>query len=306
VPAPSESARSEELRYSLAVAVAKDGLPGVVSESLKTLGRGGAHDAQTWLRIVDGHGEATRLNGRPRQEDVDIRNPGMLALRILSFLEAYPQLRALRELVESWQFLAVDPRRVREPRRDTPARRLSPDADNLVNVLRTLQGSSTADEITDMLQRVLGTVEEIITESDRGQLRLLVRERPFADPIEALALSDGTLRLVAICTALATMPEHGLLSIEEPEHGLHPLLFGPLLDTIRQWCPADGTRQVILTTHAPDLLDVAEPSEVVVVERDADGATVLRELGGPKLSRWLQDFRLGELWRMRQLGGVPE
>jgi predicted ATPase len=101
------------------------------------------------------------------------------------------------------------------------------------------------------------------------------------------------------------MPTHGLLCIEEPEHGLHPLVFGPLLDTLREYCPPGGTRQVVLSTHSPDLVDAAGPEEVLVVERNKAGSTEFRYLSASQLDRWLQDFRLGELWRMRQIGGVP-
>jgi predicted ATPase len=101
------------------------------------------------------------------------------------------------------------------------------------------------------------------------------------------------------------MPEHALLCVEEPEHGIHPLVFGPLLDLIRERCPKDGARQVILTTHSPDLVDAAEAQEVVTVDRDEEGRTLLVRPDPQKLQRWIQDFRLGELWRMRQLGGVP-
>jgi predicted ATPase len=62
---------------------------------------------------------------------------------------------------------------------------------------------------------------------------------------------------------------------------------------------------VLVTTHSPDLVDAAEPDEIIPVERDALGATRLRQLDQQKLGKWMRDFRLGELWRMRQLGGVP-
>ncbi|MBI3928147.1 MAG: AAA family ATPase [Armatimonadetes bacterium] len=136
-------------------------------------------------------------------------------------------------------------------------------------------------------------------------MSLLLQEAPFSDPTEALAASDGNLRLLALITALHLMPEHGLLCVEEPEHGLHPLVFGPLLDLIRERCAPDGTRQVVVATHSPDLIDAAEVSEVIVAERQADGSTSLRRLDSDDLGEWLQDFRLGELWRMRHLGGVP-
>ena len=152
---------------------------------------------------------------------------------------------------------------------------------------------------------MLRHVEAIETQVERGRVTLLMRERTFSDALEALALSDGTLRLLAMVTALETMPDHGLLCIEEPEHGLHPLLFGTLLDLIGERCPGGGSKQVLVTTHSPDLVDVAELGEVLPVERDEKGATRLLELDPAKTRKWLEDFRLGELWRMRQIGGVP-
>jgi predicted ATPase len=199
----------------------------------------------------------------------------------------------------------VDLTRVREPRRDERATTLTSDASNLPNVLRTLNGSDAYKRILSELQALLAHVTGLSTDLDRGRVMLLLRERPFTDSIEALALSDGTLRMLAILTALETMPEHGLLCIEEPEHGLHPLLFGPLLDLVRERCPDDGTRQLLITTHSPDVVDTAEPDEVIPVERGENGATALKMLDSRALGKWLKDFRLGELWRMRQIGGVP-
>jgi predicted ATPase len=60
-----------------------------------------------------------------------------------------------------------------------------------------------------------------------------------------------------------------------------------------------------MTTHSPDLVDAANPEEVVVVERAARGETRLHRLDPDRLKQWLTDFRLGELWRLRQLGGTP-
>lgn len=193
----------------------------------------------------------------------------------------------------------------RAPRRDMRSDTLDPDAANLVNVLRTLSDTPTYATILHDLHSLIETIEGIETAVDRGRVSLLLREQPFADPVEVLSVSDGTLRILALLTALHLMPEHALLCVEEPEHGIHPLVFGPLLDLVRERCPEDGARQVIMTTHSPDLVDAARPQEVVIVERDEAGRTVLLRPDWHKLRRWLQDFRLGELWRMRQLGGVP-
>lgn len=304
VPDPAAPRSRSDMTYSIQVAD-REGRPAVMLEELQIKRKRNEPGApKLWFRAEWGRGEALRDVSQESREPFDTGDPGVLALKALGFLEAYPRIRALRTFIESWQFLTVDIKGIREPKRDERALRLSDDATNLANVLRTLQGSPPYQTILENLRTLLDYVKEMSTDLDRGRVLLLLKEKSFRDPIEALALSDGTLRLLAILTALETMPDHGLLCLEEPEHGLHPLLFGPLLDLVRERCPVGSSRQVLLTTHSPDLVDAAEPEEVVPVERDETGATVLVPLDRQQLSKWLKNYRLGELWRMRQIGGV--
>jgi len=171
-------------------------------------------------------------------------------------------------------------------------------------VLRTLQTTEpiALEHIIDNLRSLLSHIDSLDIYTEHGLALFNLIEQPFNVAFDPFTISDGTLRLLALLTAFETMPESGLLCIEEPEHGLHPLLFGPLLDIMREYCPP---RQIILTTHSPDLIDAACPAEVLIVERGATGATEVHHLEENSLTQWLQDFRLGELWRMRQIGGVP-
>lgn len=301
VPDPNAPLSKSDMRYSLTVAQEQaSGRPVVAEEELRVKVRRSEPGTQKiWFRSRLGKGEALRDVRLNRREHFDTGDPGILA--------TFPRIRALREFIEGWQFLSVDLGAIREPRRDERAIRLDGRAANLANVVRTLRISDTSrlDRIMENLRELLRYVEAIGTSVEHGRVLLLLTERPFEVPFDALASSDGTLRLLALLTALETMPEHGLLCIEEPEHGLHPLIFGPLLDVIREYCPPDGTRQVLMTTHSPDVIDAAEPKEAIVVERNAAGATEFKRLPTPQLRKWLGDFRLGELRRMRQIGGVP-
>jgi len=307
VPDPSAPGSRSDMKYRVQVGERR-GRPGVALEELRIKrNRGERGRSNVWFTAKWGRGEALRDPETPVRERFDTGDPGVLALKALGFLDAYPRIRALRRFVEGWRFLAVDLARVREPQRDRRETELAPDAGNLANVLRTLDAADRpcCEQILEDVHSLLAHVERISTEVDRGRVILLMKERGMPRPLEALSLSDGTLRILAMVTALQTMPEHGLLCVEEPEHGLHPLLFGPLLDLIRERCPAVGSRQTLLTTHSPDLIDAAEPEEVIPIERAPSGSTQLRPLDAPQLARWMEDFRLGELWRMRQIGGVP-
>lgn len=305
VPDPSAPHSRADMSYRIEVGD-HGGRPAVLAEELRLKVKRDVRGRSTiWLTAKLGQGEAIRDPESPQREPFDTGDPGVLALKALGFLATYPRIRALRTFIEGWQFLAVNLDAVRAPRRDVRATALEVDASNLVNVLRTIRGADAYGAILGDLKQLVEIVEDVDTSVDRGRVLLQLKERPFLDPAEALSVSDGTLRLLAILTAVHLMPEHGLLCIEEPEHGLHPLIFGPLLDLVRERCPSGGSRQVVVTTHSPDLVDAAAPNEVVTVDRDDDGSTTLSRPGSPELATWLEDFRLGELWRMRQIGGVP-
>lgn len=72
--------------------------------------------------------------------------------------------------------------------------------------------------------------------------------------VDARGMSDGTLRFLAILTALLTRPAHSLLVIEEVDNGLHPSRAHLLLDMLKAVGMQRGV-DVLVTTHNPALLD---------------------------------------------------
>lgn len=91
---------------------------------------------------------------------------------------------------------------------------------------------------------------------------------------DALMMSDGTLHALGVLIALFEGTE--TVGIEEPESGLHPAAAAVLMDALRD---AAHRRQVIVTTHSPDLLDVPGLglSELLAV-RSVRGRTVIGRL----------------------------
>ncbi|TFV58333.1 UNVERIFIED_ORG: chromosome segregation protein SMC [Bacillus sp. AZ43] len=119
------------------------------------------------------------------------------------------------------------------------------------------------------------------------------------------SMSDGTLRALGVLLALFSSSTKfaSTIGIEEPEAALHPAAAGVLLDALRD---ASSQRQVLVTSHSPDLLDDASIThgELVAV-RLVDGAT---QLGRPdragRQALGASLFTAGELLRVDQL--VPE
>ncbi|MFO0755394.1 MAG: ATP-binding protein [Byssovorax sp.] len=90
--------------------------------------------------------------------------------------------------------------------------------------------------------------------------------------IDARGMSDGTLRMLAILTALLTRPEGSVLVIEEVDNGLHPSRSHLLLRMLREVGEARKI-DVLVTTHNPALLDALGPTMVpfvLVAHRDSE------------------------------------
>ncbi len=116
-------------------------------------------------------------------------------------------------------------------------------------------------------------------------------------------LSDGTLRAIALVTALAqpTSRRPRVIAIDEPELGLHPAALNVLSELMRS---VSATSQVIVATQSPALLDHFMPDETIVTER-VDGATDFRRLDSGELAAWLGEYTLSELFDKNVLGGRP-
>ncbi|CAD5955518.1 hypothetical protein NO976_02908 [Planktothrix agardhii] len=90
--------------------------------------------------------------------------------------------------------------------------------------------------------------------------------------LDARGMSDGTLRFLAILTALLTRPEGSLIVIEEVDNGLHPSRAGLLLKMLKE-IGKKRNIDILVTTHNPALMDELTPDFipfVMVVYRDQD------------------------------------
>lgn len=72
--------------------------------------------------------------------------------------------------------------------------------------------------------------------------------------VDARGMSDGTLRFLAIVSALLTRPKESLLVVEEVDNGLHPSRSRLLLDMLTK-LGKERNVDVLVTTHNPALLD---------------------------------------------------
>jgi predicted ATPase len=203
---------------------------------------------------------------------------------------------------------------LRQNSRQEDVRFLRSDGSNLAAYLRSLSASSEPARqaawrrINQLVRRVAPFIKSLQpawvdpAHPETSTVRLnWVDERDQA--FGPHHLSDGTLRCIALFTALGQPAEEmpAFLSIDEPELGLHPAALVIFASLVRS---ASTHAQILLATQSPALLDLFEPQEVVVTERE-QGATTLRRLDPDQLESWLEDYSLSELYDKNVLGGRP-
>lgn len=190
-------------------------------------------------------------------------------------------------------------------------RALRHDGGNLAAFLYMLQHAHRAryERIRDTIRLAAPFFDDFVLEPSAlnpNMIQIEWREIGSDQAFFAHQLSDGTLRFIALTTALLQPPElagrpHTII-IDEPELGLHPYAITLLASMMRS---ASQATQLIVSTQSVTLLDeLAEPEEVIVVERK-DKESSFRRLDPEALKAWLDEYTLGELWEKNVLGGRP-
>lgn len=220
---------------------------------------------------------------------------------------AYPELSHLASSFESialfqeWNFGRRNLARMGQGA-DLPVDFLLPDASNLVLVLHDLvQRRDTRGTVEKYLRHVHEAAERIITKIQGGVVQLYVEERG-GEQISAYRLSDGTLRYLSLLAILCHPEPPHLICIEEPELGLHPDILPTIAELLKE---ASRRTQLIVTTHSDALVSALSdvPESVVVCESGKSG-TSLRRLDEQQLATWLEEYSLGDVWRMGEIGGT--
>ncbi len=89
--------------------------------------------------------------------------------------------------------------------------------------------------------------------------------------------------------------------IDEPELGLHPQAIKLLAGLLHE---AEQSGQLIVATQSSMLLDEFRADQIIVVNHH-NGETVLERQDPNRLSDWLKEYTLGQLWEKNELGGQP-
>jgi predicted ATPase len=261
--------------------------------------------------IGDGDPKLRKVNrggGKPAR-----RLAASLPRTVLSATNAAENPTALlaRKEMQSWRLLQLEPSSLRQPDAFTSPTTLETDGSHLAATLYHLaisNGRHKANseeaishvygQVASRLAELIDDVHEIrIDRDERRQLLTLLITGRDGTSYPARALSDGTLRFLALATVELDPEAKGLICLEEPENGIHPdripamlrLLEGIATDVEEPLGSDNPLRQVIINTHSPSVVAQVPDDSLLVAESKEmlrEGRRFMRVTFSPLPGTW--------------------
>jgi hypothetical protein len=142
----------------------------------------------------------------------------------------------------------------------------------------------------------LTDVDTVYREDDKH--RYLRVHYQGVGPIPSWAVSDGTLRLLALTLPAYLADFKGVYTIEEPENGVHPRAVEALFSSLISVYDA----QVLVATHSPVVLSNAEPAQVLCFVKKKGATEIVNGKDHPALRDWRGSPNLSVLFAGGVLG----
>lgn len=278
--------KKDSFRYRVGVEISPgSGALSVVDEYLTALAKDGTPKGTAAIELLEGSLRVRRRGegGKPNYEPLG-QNYAMLSDPRRS-RPLYPAIEAVRSELSDWRTYYLDPRvAMRAARPPSDVRDIGVLGGEIAPFLYRLRAEHGKhfDAVKRTLRSIVPSVEDLSVDLDRrrGNLDLLVRQGGV--DYSSRIVSEGTLRVLALC-AIAVNPWGGsCLAFEEPENGVHPRRLELIAQLLLSLALEQG-RQLVVTTHSPLFCDAVlhgartRPDDVRLYNvRREEGATVVR------------------------------
>jgi predicted ATPase len=215
----------------------------------------------------------------------------------------FPASTWLKEYLNgSIQKLVLNSQKIRESSRPGQGRNFLSDGSNLPWVVEDLK-TKYPESFKDWLEHVktaLPDIDEInVREFPDTKFKYIKIKYNNGIEVPSWTASDGTLRLLAL-TLIAYLPDfNGIFLIEEPENGVHP----KVMETVFQSLSSVYDAQILLATHSPVILGIADLKDVLCFAKTKDGITdIVSGDKHPLLADWQGESNLSTLYASGVLG----
>jgi len=260
----------------------------ITDEYLSTLNKTGAPKGNPSIELVNNQIHIRRKSkpAHPRQEPIQ-SNHSMLSDLRFSGVE-YQVIEACRTELAGWRTYYLDPRiAMREAHTPADVTDIGVVGENIAPFLYRLRAEKPKhfDAVRRTLSSFIPSVEDLSVDLDKRRGTLDIQIRQDGIEFSSRIVSEGTLRVLALC-CIAVNPWTGqLIAFEEPENGVHPRrieLMAKLLSSLA----LDQQRQVIVTTHSPIFCDAI----LRLAQKDGESIGLFNVKRGPEGTR-ISEFR---------------
>ncbi|MFP2904133.1 AAA family ATPase [Pyxidicoccus sp. 3LFB2] len=263
--------------------------------------RDGAGGVRAWYRVQAGQPSGS----------FEPLPPASLDSLYLVAVSGLPSFRLAYDSLSQMSFYNFNPGQIAKVQPVEEGNVLAWDGRNIASVIAQLEAREPhiKRRIEEYLSKITPGIKEVKADifGSMASLEFMQEVTGSAEPWRFMAtnMSDGTLRTLGVLVALfqsAEKPEPRvpLVGIEEPEVALHPSAAEVLMDSLRD---ASQQRQILITSHSPDLLDNPNVADhellAVIAEKNETRMGRLDEAGRSALRDHL--YTAGELLRANQL-----
>ena len=237
------------------------------------------------VTIVSLHADSQAGQGGGRPRKVPAASLPRTMLSSVNNAAEHRTLVLARQEMMGWTQLQLEPSALRAPDGFTAPRTITPNGRHLPATLYALaqaaereKTGSSVDVYAQVANRLSELVESVrrvtVDVDEKRQILTIVMTDLYGTEHVAGALSDGTLRFLALTVMEADARSHRLLCLEEPENGMHPLRIPAVIRLLRDLAvdveiPVDEDnplRQVIVNTHSPSVVACVDDTALLVAE----------------------------------------
>ncbi|WP_396188691.1 AAA family ATPase [Flavobacterium sp.] len=175
----------------------------------------------------------------------------------------FPHVLAAKEEMKSWKFLQLNPEDLRKATsKNNGEDIISVSGKNLAAALFRIKQSDkySLKDISRKLNNFLPNFIEVDVIDDNENKQYLIKLKDVnKKEFSSRVLSEGTLRILALCILEFDEKHTGLLCFEEPENGIHPFRIKAMTELLKDLSVDFNEvdiplRQVIVNTHSPVLV----------------------------------------------------
>ncbi len=179
----------------------------------------------------------------------------------------FPHVLAAKEEMKSWKFLQLNPEDLRQATsKNNGEDTISVSGKNLAAALFRIKQNDkySLKEISRKLNSFLPNFIEVDVVDDNENKQYLIKIKDVdKKEFSSRVLSEGTLRILALCILEFDDKHTGLLCFEEPENGIHPFRIKAMTELLKDLSVDFNEveiplRQVIVNTHSPVLVSNME------------------------------------------------